>query len=73
MQLCREMILIHVCDENDSQENSLFSYFDMSNDDTDNDDVIEAKSPVLKSKLDKKIKKTKLKDSHSFMTTIKYK
>ena len=33
----------------------------MSNDDTDNDDVIEAKSPVRKSKRDKKtkIKKTK--------------
>ena len=45
----------------------------MSKDDIDNDDVIEAKSPVLKSKRDKKIKKTKLKDSHSFMTTIKYK
>lgn len=54
MQLFREMILIHVCDENDSQENSLFSYFDMSNDDLDNDDVIKAKSPVHKSKRDKK-------------------
>ena len=45
-----------LCDENDSQENSLFSYFDMSNDDNDNDDVIEAKSPVRKSKRDKKKK-----------------
>jgi hypothetical protein len=40
----------------------------MSNDDTDNDDVIEAKSPVRKSKRDKKNKL--FKDSHSFMTTI---
>ena len=50
IQLFREMILI--CDENDSQENSLFSYFDMSKDDIDNDDVIEAKCPVRKSKRD---------------------
>jgi hypothetical protein len=42
----------------------------MSNGDIDNDDVIEAKSPVRKSKQDKK---KQLKDSHSFMTTIKYK
>ena len=46
-----------LCDENDSQENSLFSYFDMSNDDIDNDDAIEAKSPVLKSKRDKNLTK----------------
>ena len=46
-----------LCDENDSQENSLFSDFDMSNDDNDNDDVIEAKSPVRKSKRDKKTTK----------------
>jgi hypothetical protein len=41
-----------ICDENDSQENSLFSYFDMSNDDIDHDYVIEAKSHVRKSKRD---------------------
>jgi hypothetical protein len=35
----------------------LFSYFDMSNDDIDNDDAIEAKSPVLKSKRDKNLTK----------------
>ena len=47
----------------------------MSNDDIDNADAIEAKSPVRRSKRDKKKKKKKkqLKDSHSFMTTIKYK
>ena len=45
---------IQLCNENDSQEISLFSYFDMSNDDIDNDDVIAAKSPVRKSKQDKK-------------------
>ena len=49
----------------------MFSYFDISNDDIDNDDVIKAKSPVHKSKRDKK--KKQLKDNHSFMTTIKYK
>ena len=32
-------------------------YFDMSNGDIDNDDVIDAKSPVRKSKRDKKKKK----------------
>jgi hypothetical protein len=42
----------------------------MSNDDIDNADAIEAKSPVRRSKRDKK---KQLKDSHSFMTTIKYK
>jgi hypothetical protein len=44
--------MILICDENDSQENSLFSYFDMSKDDIDNDDVIEAKCPVRKLKRD---------------------
>jgi hypothetical protein len=44
----------------------------MSNDDIDNADAIEAKSPVRRSKRDKK-KNKQLKDSHSFMTTIKYK
>ena len=54
--------------QNDSQENALFSYCDITN-----DDVIEAKSPVRKSKRGLKKNKKQLKDSHSFMTTIKYK
>ena len=37
------------------------------------DDVIEAKSPVRKSNRDKKKILKQLKDSHPFMTTIKYK
>jgi hypothetical protein len=63
----------------------LFSYFDISNDDIDNDDIIEAKSPVRKSKRDKKPTKRQsfiydydknlfhqVRNEGTFFTTLKF-